>query len=129
MGARTKPRLAVFLLLAASSIFGQGKDPSGTWAGETIVPNSPDKDVVTMVLKKAGDSYTGTISDSLGMLKSAPLEKAKFENDTITFEFVVTVDSDQIRVSVTLKMSGQTLSGTWESDDGSKGTLEMSRTK
>ncbi len=129
MGARTKLCLAVFLLLAASSIFGQAKDPSGTWVGDTVVPNSPDKDIITMILKKGGDSYSGTISDSLGMLKGTPLEKAKFESDTISFEFVVTVGTDQVRVSMTLRMSGEKLSGTWESEDGSRGTLELSRTK
>ena len=121
--------LMVLLLCGAASVFAQNKDLDGTWVGETIVPNSPDKDVITMVLKKAGDSYTGTMSDSLGMLNGTPLTKVKFENGTLSFELVALADGQEIRVITTLKVSGEKLAGSWETEDGANGLLEMSRVK
>jgi hypothetical protein len=129
MRAGTSGLLAIFLLWGAALSFGQNKDLSGTWYGETVVPNATDKDVITMVLKKAGDSYTGTISDSLGMLNGAPLEKARFEKDTLSFEFVVLVGGRDIRTRTTLKISGEKLVGSWETEDGASGPLEMARMK
>lgn len=121
--------LVIFLVGGAAAIFGQAKDLSGTWIGETAVPNSPDKDIVTLVLKKTGDSYTGTISDSLGMLNTTPLEKVKLENDVLSFEVVVLVSTRNIRVRTTLKISSEKLAGSWEAEDGSSGLLEMVRAK
>jgi hypothetical protein len=129
MKAVTSSLLVIFLLCVAAPIFGQNKDLSGTWSGETVVPNAPDKDVITMVLKKAGDSYTGTISDSLGMLNGTPLEKVKFEKDTLIFEFIVSTGGQEIRARTTFKISGEKLVGSWETEDGATGPLEMTRTK
>jgi len=129
MKAVTSSLLVIFLVCIAAPIFGQNKDLSGTWSGETVVPNAPDKDVITMVLKKAGDSYTGTISDSLGMLNGTPLEKVKFEKDTLIFEFIVSTGGQEIRARTTFKISGEKLVGSWETEDGATGPLEMARTK
>ncbi len=129
MRAGTSWLLAIFLLCGTASIFGQNKDLSGTWLGETVVPNAEDKDVITMVLKKAGNAYTGTISDSLGMVNGAPLEKVKFENDTLSFEFVVPAGGQDHRARTTLKISGEKLVGSWETEDGASGALEMARMK
>jgi hypothetical protein len=129
MKAVTSSLLVISLLCIAAPIFGQNKDLSGTWSGETVVPNAPDKDVITMVLKKAGDSYTGTLSDSLGMLNRTPLEKVKFEKDTLIFEFVVSTGGQEIRARIALKISGEKLSGSWETEDGNTGSLEMTRAK
>jgi hypothetical protein len=129
MKAVTSLLLVIFLVCIAAPIFGQNKDLSGTWSGETVVPNAQDKDVITMVLKKAGDSYTGTISDSLGMLNGTPLEKVKFEKDTLIFEFIVSTGGQEIRARTTFKISGEKLVGSWETEDGATGPLEMTRTK
>lgn len=121
--------LLIFLLLYAVSVLPQNKDLAGTWIGATIVPNSPDKDIITMVIKKAGESYAGTISDSLGMVNNASLADVKFESGALNFGFVAVVDSQEIKVSVTLKISGEKLVGSWESEDGATGELEMARVK
>jgi hypothetical protein len=119
--------LLMILLCAAASTFPQTKDLSGTWTGETIVP--PDKDIVTLVLKKEGDSYSGTINDSLGMLIALPLQNVKFDGATMTFEFVVPLSGQELRVRTTLKATGEKLVGSWVAEDGSSGQLEMARAK
>ncbi len=129
MKSKTCGLLVGVLLYGTVLVLGQSKELSGTWVGDTVVPNSTDKDIVTMVLKKAGDSYTGKVSDSLGMLNSAPLEKVTFEKDTLSCEFMVATSEQNIRVTLTLKTSGEKLVGSWVSEDGASGQIEMARVK
>jgi hypothetical protein len=120
---------AVLLALMAGLLLGQNTDLSGTWVGDTVVPNSPDKDGVTLVLKKDGASYSGTFSDSMGMANEVALQNIKFDKDTLTFEFVVFVGEAGLRISTTLKISGEKLVGSWVSEANDTGALELSRKK
>jgi hypothetical protein len=120
---------AALLVVAAGSHSAQTPDLGGTWVGDTVVPNSQEKDIVTLVLKKDGASYTGTLSDSMGMAVSVPLEKVKIEKGTLTFEFVVQTGEQPMRIYTTLKISGEKLIGSWTSEDNSTGNLEMTRKK
>ncbi len=123
--------IAVLLSNAATVMaFAQAQDLSGTWTGETLVPDSADKDLVTLVLKKDGSSYIGTVTDSLGMANAAVLEKVAVAKDALTFEFVITTGSGEaVRIRVALRISAEKLVGTWESEDGETGALEMTRKK
>ena len=121
--------LMIFLIAAIGSLPGQDQDLSGTWIGSTVIPNMEEKDNLTLVLKKDGASYTGTITDSMGMLNAAVLEKVKLEKDTLSFEFLVLTSTEQIRVRSTLKVTGDKLVGSWESEQGDTGALEMVRKK
>jgi hypothetical protein len=121
--------LIIVLIAAIGSLLGQDQDLSGTWIGSTAIPNREDRDNLTLVLKKDGASYTGNITDSMGMLNATVLEKVKLEKDTLSFEFMVTTESGQIRVRSTLKVGGDKLVGSWESEGGDTGALEMVRKK
>ncbi len=121
--------LMMVLIAAIGSLLGQDQDLSGTWIGSTAIPNREDRDNLTLVLKKDGASYTGNITDSMGMLNATVLEKVKLEKDTLSFEFLVTTESGQIRVRSTLKVGGDKLVGSWESEQGDTGALEMVRKK
>ena len=48
---------ALIILFAVGPVPGQSNDLSGTWTGNTEVPNSPDPNQVTLTLKKDGDVY------------------------------------------------------------------------
>ena len=116
--------------VAALTALAQVPDLSGTWTGETLVPDSADKDLITLVLKKDDASYTGTLTDSMGMANAAILEKVAVAKDALTFEFVITTGSGEaVRIRVALKISAEKLVGTWESADGATGDLEMTRKK
>jgi hypothetical protein len=121
--------LMIVLIAAIGSLLGQNQDLSGTWIGSTAIPNREDRDNLTLVLKKDGASYTGNITDSMGMLNATVLEKVKLEKDTLSFEFLVTTESGQIRVRSTLKVGGEKLVGSWESEQGDTGGMEMVRKK
>ncbi len=118
--------LTVALAFALGPLFGQDSDLTGTWAGSTYIPDSGD-DQVTLVLKKEGETYSGTVSDSMGMANESELENGKFVDGTLTAEFTIFNGSDYMKIKLTLKLSGDLLVGNWESADGETGNLELKR--
>jgi len=102
-------------------------DLSGTWSGETVTPNG--NDVLTLVLAKKGDSYSGTISDTLFMLNQTPLQGLKFEKGVLTFYFIILTPDSEMRVDNTIKLNGSKLAGTWATASGETGTYELERNK
>ena len=121
--------LVLSLVLAEGPAPAQTVDLSGTWIGDTWVPNSEEKDNLTLVLKKDGTSYSGTITDSMGMLVAAVLEKVKLEKDTLTFEFVARPGAQDLRIRAVMKLTGEKLAGSWESEMGDGAPLELVRKK
>lgn len=120
---------ALLFALLPGAILAQNVDLSGTWVGDTVTPASPDKDQLTLVLKKDGTSYTGTMSDTMGMVNQAALESVKIENGTLSFQFVAHTGDQEIRVTTTLKISGEKLVGSWVTETGDTGPVEMERKK
>lgn len=118
--------LTVALVFALGPLFGQGTDLTGTWEGTTYVPDAGD-DQVTLVLRKEGETYSGTVTDSMQLAVESNLENVKFENGTLTAEFTIFNGSDYVRIRLTLKVSGELLVGNWEDPDGETGNLEMKR--
>src|SRR4030042_5098864 len=97
-------------------LFGQESDLTGTWEGTTYVPDAGD-DQVTLVLKKEGETNSGTVTDSLQLAIESKLENGKFENGTLRGEFTIFNGSDYVRIRLTLKLSGELLVGHWGSPD------------
>ena len=130
MKAVTRWLLMCAVLISTLGLL-QGQDPdlSGTWIGSTVVPNMEDRDNLTLVLKKEGSSYTGNITDTMGMLNATILEKVKLEKGTMTFEFIVITNGQELRVRATIKVSADKLTGSWESEQGDTGPLELVRKK
>ena len=127
-----KIRLFLLLVIAACltcPLAGQTVDLSGTWFGSTAVPNAEEKDQITLVLKKEGNSYTGTVTDSMGMLNQTPLKEVKLEKGALSFYFMVFTGESELRVDSTLKISDGKLSGTWSSAAGDSGSYEFERKK
>jgi len=75
--------LIIFILTMSCGIsFCNDIDLSGTWVGETEVPDQ-GTDELTLVLKKKEGEYTSTISDSLGMLDETECEDIEFEDSNL----------------------------------------------
>ena len=117
----------IILVFTAAPLLCQSQDLSGTWVGETVVPNMLDKDQVTLVLKKDAGSYSGTVTDSMEMAQDSPLENVKFENETLTAEFMVFNGSENVRIWMTLKVTGEKLIGNWQDGGDGSGPLELIR--
>jgi hypothetical protein len=107
----------------------QPADLSGTWVGETQVSGQPN--TLTLVLAKKGDVYSGSISDSMGMLVMAPLQNVKFDSEkmTMTFYFMVTTANGDLRVDSTIKVNGGKLAGAWAVESGETGSFELEKKK
>lgn len=118
--------LTATLAFAVGLLFGQETDLTGTWEGTTYVPDSGD-DRITLVLKKEGETYSGTVTDSMQLANESKLENAKFAEGTLTAEFMIFNGSDYVKISLTLKVSGELLTGNWEDPGGETGSLELKR--
>ncbi len=120
--------LAVFVLVAASGLmFGQSVDLSGTWVGETEVPDEIEPDEMTLVITKENEEYSAKISDSMGMLNNTECEDIEFKENELTFNCEVDTGEEFLTVYITLKVEGDTMTGFWESDDGSTGSVELTK--
>jgi len=122
--------LLAFLLVFYSGIsFCQQVDLSGTWVGETEVPGATEPDKLTLVFEKKDGEYTGKISDSMGMVQDAECEDLEFEDNTLTFNFLVNTGEEYLRVDVTLTVEGDKMKGDWQTEDGSSGSIELEKQK
>lgn len=118
--------LMVGLAFMLGPLFGQESDLTGTWEGSTYVPDSGD-DQITLVLKKEGETYSGTVTDSMGLANESALENAQYVEGTLTADFMIFNGSEYIKIKLNLKLSGELLVGNWESEGGSTGSLELKR--
>lgn len=119
--------LAFILTLCYGISFCQEADLSGIWEGTTEVPDSPEPDQLTLALEKTDGEYSGTVNDSLGFATDAELEDIKFEGNTLTFSFTIFDGFEYSKVYATLTVEGNRMKGSWESEDGSSGPVELEK--
>lgn len=119
--------LIIFIFTLSCGIsFCQDIDLSGTWVGETEVPDQ-GTDELTLVLEKKEGEYTGTISDSLGMLQDVECEDIELKDNTLTLDFTFSDGYDYTTVYITLTVEGDTMTGYWETEDGSTGSVKLEK--
>ena len=119
--------LIIFIFTLSCGIsFCQDIDLSGTWVGETEVPDQ-GTDELTLVLEKKEGEYTGTISDSLGMLQDVECEDIELKDNTLTLDFIFSDGYDYMTVYITLTVEGDTMTGYWETEDGSTGSIILEK--
>ncbi len=83
---------------------------TGTWTGSWDIPHS-GIDELTLVLRKAGTVYAGTINDSLGfILKDTTISNVAVDGDTISFSFVMIVE-EETDIGMKLALRDDKLSG------------------
>lgn len=120
--------LTALVLTAVSGLmFGQSVDLSGTWVGETEVPDEIEPDGMTLVITKEGGEYSAKISDTMGMLDNTVCEDIEFKENELTFNIEVNTGEEFLTVYLTLKVEGDTMTGFWESDDGATGSVELTK--
>ncbi len=117
------------LVLAATSglIFGQSVELSGTWVGETEVPDEIEPDGMTLVITKEDGEYSAKITDTMGMLDNTECEDIEFIEGTLTFNMEVNTGEEFLIVYITLKVEDDTMSGFWETEDGQTGSVELTK--
>jgi hypothetical protein len=119
--------LVIFAFAVTSSlVYSYEADISGTWIGETEVPDQ-GIDEMTLVIEKMGGDYTATISDSFGMLMDTECEDLEYKNDTLSFNISIFDGYSDLKVYITLKVEEDTMAGYWETEDGSTGDITMEK--
>jgi len=119
--------LSLFALaLISVYVFSFQADISGTWIGETEIPDQ-GTDEMTLALEKANGSYTGTISDSFGMLVDAECEDLEYTNNTLSFNINIFDGYSDMTVFISLKIEGDTMTGYWETEEGQTGEITMEK--
>ena len=114
-----------FIFMLASGIaFCQGDDISGTWVGETEIPDQ-GTDELTIVIERAGDTYTGILNDSFGMLVDTEAEDLEYKDNVLTFNFSIYDGYSSMTVYITLEVEGDTMTGQWETEEGDTGEINM----
>lgn len=118
--------LVFALAMTSGLVFTYKVDISGTWVGETEVPEQ-GTDEMTLVIEKTDGEYTATISDSFGMLVDSECEELEYKNDTLSFNISIFDGYSDITVHITLNVEGDTMTGYWETDDSDTGEITMER--
>lgn len=121
--------LAFVMVLFNGVAFCQKVNLSGTWIGETEVPEGLEPDKVTLVLKKTNGEYTGNVTDSMGMAVKAELEDIEFEDNELTANFMIFDGYENARIYFTLTVEGDTMKGFWESENGDSAAIKLHRQK
>lgn len=124
------PILSFMLLITLTGMTQKSPaapDLSGTWVGETTVPDAGQSDEVILVLEKSESGYTGTITDTMGLIPEVAIEDVTWEDNTLIFTFLATTGYETITVSMNLTYEDGRLVGYWQTDDGTSGDIEFQR--
>jgi hypothetical protein len=118
--------IAFTLALSSGLAFCLADDISGTWLGETEIPDQ-GTDEMTLVIEEAGDTYTATISDSFGMLVDAECEDLEYKDNVLSFNISIYDGYSSMTVYITLKVEGNSMTGQWETEEGDTGEITMEK--
>ena len=121
--------LAVFLLAAPSVIQAQDVDITGTWIGETYVPDAAEPDKLTLVFAEKDGKWAGTFSDTMGYASEAECQDIKVDGHTVTLYFEISDGYDVQTIYVTLQVEEDSMTGAWENDGGEGAEIKLSKKK
>jgi hypothetical protein len=93
---------AFLLVLFNGSVFCQQVDLTGTWVGETQVPDEIEPDKITLVLQRANGEYTGKVTDAFGFAMESELQDVKFEDNKLAANFYIFNGEEYVKISFTL---------------------------
>ena len=117
------------LFFSAVSIMAEKKDLSGVWTGTTSTPDGQELEV-TMALEKVKNAYSGTLSDTSGLLQEIELNDLKLKGNNLTFNFILSLGEAETTITIDLIVDGNKMTGTWyKEDDGSTGDFVFTKEK
>jgi hypothetical protein len=119
----------VWLVFSCSAVVTPEHDFTGTWVGETEIPNETELDQLTLILAKKDGKWMGTLTDSMEVATDGKCKNLKISDDVMTFDFDVTDGYDVFPVNVKLKISGDTMTGAWSTPDGYSADINLKRKK
>jgi len=128
---RTKTLAFVIAILALAGAWLVAQTPApppdltGTWSGHTQM--SRGKDLFTLVLARTGESYSGTMTDAMGLLNQVSIQDVKYSDGTLRFSFKASLPSRDLQLEATLKLENGRLVGLWTAESGDTASLDLER--
>jgi hypothetical protein len=121
--------LALTLALAPAFAQKAGKvDLAGIWTGFTLLGDGSRAEF-NLTLEKAGDLYTGKITDEAGIIPEMQLKNVTFKDSTLAFEIDFPNGAGTQVIKVELKYEADTLKGNWVDPNGESNIIELGRKK
>ena len=113
------------MCLCSSPLLAVTGDISGTWVGETEVPDSLDADVLTLIISKKDGKYMGIVSDTLGFASETECDNFVVQENDLSFTFEISDGYEVQTIYIKLKVAGDSMTGFWENEggDGAEVTL------
>lgn len=121
--------LGAFLLAAPVILLAQDVDITGTWVGETYVPDATEPDQLTLVFAKKDGKWAGTFSDTQGYASEAECEEIKIDGRTVTLHFDISDGYETQTIYVTLNVEGDSMTGAWENEGGEGAEIKLEKKK
>jgi hypothetical protein len=121
--------LAAFVLAPSGWMMAQKTDITGTWIGETEVPDAAEPDKLTLVLSKKDGKLVGIVSDTLGFASDTECDNLTFEGGELKLTFDISDGFEVQTIYITLKVEGDSMTGHWENDGGEGAEISMKKQK
>lgn len=116
---------AFLLVLFTGAVLSQEANLSGTWIGETTVPDELEPDKVTLVLERTNGEYKGKVTDAFGFAMESELKDIEFKDNKLTANFLIFNGEAYVKISFELTVEGDTMKGYWESEEGDSAPIEL----
>ncbi len=120
---------AALVMISFGWILGVQSDVTGTWVGETAVPDALEPDILTLVLEMKQGKLAGKLSDSMGYAQDAECLDIKYEENELTFYFEISDGYDVQPIYFSLKVEGDGMAGTWSNDAGEGAEVTLKKKK
>lgn len=114
------------IMLFPAGLLCQEGDITGTWVGKTYVPDQGE-DGLTLNIEKVEGEHKVTVSDDFGMVPGVEASDVSYEDGTLSFNFNIFDGYQDMTVWITLEVSGNKMSGYWETADGVRDSIEMEK--
>ncbi|HZQ92336.1 MAG TPA: hypothetical protein VFA60_11125 [Terriglobales bacterium] len=118
--------LALALALVSTLVLAYAVNVDGTWSGE-LHTREGGAFQVTLTLKAQGDKLTGTYGQ--GAMEDVNIENGRLSGDTVTFSITRQVRDQQIKISYTGKVEGNTMKLTSQREGSQRPGPEVTLTK
>jgi len=120
---------AVFLLISFGPTLALQSSITGTWVGETAVPDALEPDILTLVLEMKDAKLAGKLTDSMGYAQDADCLDLEYGENELEFYFEISDGYDVQPIYISLKVEGDSMIGTWANDQGEGAEVTLKKKK
>ena len=121
--------MMALICLSSGAVLVVSSDITGTWVGETEVPDAMEADKLTMVISKKEGKYQGIISDTLGYASETEGDNFVLNENELSFSFDISDGYEVQVIYIKLKVDGESMTGYWENEAGEGAEISLVKQK